>query len=314
MALKLSIVVPVYNEAESIKEFHSRVSNTLSELNGTLSQIIYVVDPCSDETIDILRKIITNNISYKTIALTMSSRFGHQMALLAGIEYCQEADMIIMMDADLQHPPELIPKLIAEYKKGYDVVYTKRIDTEKINFFRKFFGTTFYRALKLISDVEISENAADFRLISKKVSHVLSSRFPERNMFMRGLFSWIGFKQSCVEFLAKERFSGATKYSLSRMYRLGMDGILSTSTRPLHLGIFIGLIFSFFGFVFVLFLIGQFFLGAKTPSGWTTLAVLLLFFSGLQLILLGVIGSYIGGIYDEVKRRPRYIIDEIIGG
>ena len=306
--LKLTVVTPVFNEEQVIGHFHKRTRKVLDSLDGVEATIMYVVDRCTDNSLKVLHDLQDGDSKSKVIAL--SSRFGHQMSLLAGIENSLDADVIIMMDSDLQHPPELIPELIENYRKGYDVVYTVRNDTEGVGFLRKMAGNLFYRFLGKISKGPINSNAADFRLVSNRVAKILSSDFQERNMFLRGLFSWIGFKQVGVEYVAEKRFAGESKYSFSRVVQLAMIGILSFSTKPLQMGIFVGVSFSALSFVLIVFAVIKYFMDQSIPSGWTTLVVLLLLFSGIQLIVLGIMGAYIGGIYEEVKGRPRYIIEE----
>ncbi|WP_160108876.1 glycosyltransferase family 2 protein [Pseudomonas izuensis] len=307
---KLTIVAPVFNEEAVIAQFHTRVSATLSALQDVEAKIIYVVDKCTDNTLDVLRDIAKDDCRVKVLA--MSSRFGHQMSLLAGIEQALEADAVVMMDSDLQHPPELIPVLIKNFREGADVVYTVRTDTQDVNPVRKALGNLFYKFLNRLSDVEINPNAADFRLISRRVAKILSEGFAERNMFLRGLFSWIGFKQVGIEYVAEKRAAGVSKYSLSRMVQLAISGILSFSTKPLQIGIFVGVSFSV---VACLLMIATFFIflfDRSLPSGWTTIVMLLLLFNGIQLFVIGVLGVYLGGIYEEVKSRPRYILEEEI--
>lgn len=308
--LKLTVVTPVFNEEDVILHFHAHTRKVLDSLNDVESQILFVVDRSTDRTLDLLRDVVKKDAASKVIAL--SSRFGHQMSLLAGIEHSLEADAIVMMDSDLQHPPELIPQLLAQFRAGAEVVYTVRRDTDEVGLIRRFLGSLFYRVLGLFSRVPITANAADFRLISRRVAVSLATDFRERSMFLRGLFSWMGFQQAGVEYVAEKRFAGDSKYSFARMMQLGMAGILSFSTRPLHVGIFVGVAFAGVAFIFMISAVISYFVDRTIPSGWTTLAVIMLLFSGVQLIVIGVIGAYIGGIYEEVKGRPRYIIDEVI--
>jgi glycosyltransferase involved in cell wall biosynthesis len=307
---KLTIVAPVFNEEAVIAQFHDRLSETLSALESVDAQVIYVVDKCTDNTLDVLRGIAESDEKVKVLA--MSSRFGHQMSLLAGIEQALEADAIVMMDSDLQHPPELIPVLLKNFHDGADVVYTVRTDTEDVNPVRKAMGNLFYRFLNRLSDVAINPNAADFRLISKRVAKILAEGFAERNMFLRGLFSWIGFKQVGVEYVAEKRAAGVSKYSLSRMVQLAISGILSFSTKPLQIGIFVGVSFSIVACLLMVLTLFTFLFDRSLPSGWTTIVMLLLLFNGIQLFVIGVLGVYLGGIYEEVKSRPRYILEEEI--
>lgn len=308
--LKLTVVTPVFNEEQVIAHFYARTRAVLDTLAEVESHILFVVDRCTDNTLDVLREIIARDPRAKALAL--SSRFGHQMSLLAGIENACDADVIVMMDSDLQHPPELIPELLSQYRQGMDVVYTIRRETDGIGLIRRTLGNLFYRLMGTLSRVPINANAADFRLISRRVAQTLSTDFSERNMFLRGLFSWIGFRQVSVEFTAERRFAGESKYSLSQMLRLAMAGILSFSTRPLHFGIFLGVGFAALAFLYLIVSVVTYFVNQSIPSGWTTLVALSLLFSGVQLIVLGIMGAYIGGIYEEVKGRPRYIIEEEI--
>ena len=306
--LKLTVVTPVFNEEQVIEHFHARTRAVLNSLDGIEATILFVVDRCTDNTLYVLRGLVARDPCARVIAL--SSRFGHQMSLLAGIENSLDADAIIMMDSDLQHPPELIPELLEKFKQGFDVVYTIRQDTEDVGQLRKMMGNLFYRVLGKISQVPINANAADFRLVSRRVAKILSTDFQESNMFLRGLFSWMGFQQTGVEYVAEKRFAGQSKYSFARMVQLAMAGILSFSTKPLQMGIFVGVSFAALAFVLIVAAVIKYFVAQSIPNGWTTLVVLLLLFSGIQLIVLGIMGAYIGGIYEEVKGRPRYIIDE----
>ena len=308
--LKLTVVTPVFNEEQVIEHFHERTRNVLNSLDDIEGEIVFVVDRCTDNTLNVLRKLLAADHQAKVIAL--SSRFGHQMSLLAGIENSLNSDAIIMMDSDLQHPPELIPELLDNFKQGFDVVYTIRCDTEDVGLVRKLAGNLFYQLLSKLSQVPIHTNAADFRLISGRVAEILSSDFQERNMFLRGLFSWMGFKQTSVEYIAEKRFAGQSKYSFSKMLQLATTGILSFSTKPLQTGIFLGVGFAALAFIFLFGAVISYFIDRTIPSGWTTIVTLLLLFSGIQLIVLGIMGTYIGGIYEEVKSRPRYIIEEEI--
>lgn len=308
--LKLVVVAPVYNEEQVIGHFHTRLRAVLDGLQNVEATILFVVDRCTDNTLELLRGIAANDPAARVLAL--SSRFGHQMSLLAGIEHAQDADAIIMMDSDLQHPPELIPELLQQFKNGFDVVYTIRRDNYDASMIRKLAGNLFYRMLGKLAQVPINANAADFRLISRRVAQLLTSGFQERNMFLRGLFSWIGFPQCGLEYVAEKRFAGRSKYSLSRTLQLAMAGILSFSTKPLQAGIFAGVGFAVLAFVLILAAVISYFVDRSIPSGWTTLVVVLLLFSGVQLIVLGIMGMYLGGIYEEVKGRPRYIVEEEI--
>ncbi len=308
--IQLTVIAPVYNEADIIGVFHESISQVLESLPGVDAKILYIVDRCTDNTVEILREVIARDP--RTRAIVLSSRFGHQMSLMAGIDNAVGSDAIIMMDSDLQHPPELIPVLIENFRNGFEIVYTVRRDTEAISPFRKLAGNMFYGVLSKLSHAPMNANAADFRLISGRVGRVLSTDFRERNLFLRGLFNWIGFRQIGVEYVARKRAGGYSKYSLSKMMQLATAAILSFSTKPLQFGIFVGLGFSLLSFMLIFWAVIKFFIVQTIPDGWTTLVVLLLLFSGIQLTVMGIIGAYIGGIYEEVKSRPRYIIEEEI--
>jgi glycosyltransferase involved in cell wall biosynthesis len=308
--VKITVISPVYNEEEVIEVFHNRLKVVLSSIESIEFRILYVVDPGGDQTKEILFDIA--NEDKNTAVIVMSARFGHQASLIAGIDYSLDADAIVMLDSDLQHPPEVIPLLIEKYLHGYDIVNTLRIGTESINPIRKIIGNLFYFFLKKISKNKIIENAADFRLISSKVAKIISNHFKERNLFLRGIFSLIGFNQAHIKFTADSRIYGKSKYSLNRIFKFAIDGIISSSTQPLKVGITFGLIFSIISFFLMLWFVIEYIINNKIPSGWTTLVTIQLFFSGLILIILGIVGIYIGTIVDEIKGRPRYLVSEFI--
>lgn len=306
----LAIVAPVYNEEAVIGQFHARTIGVLDTLQDIAIRIVYVVDRGTDRTLEVLRAIAQEDSRVTVLAL--SARFGHQMSLLAGIEHSLDSDAIVMMDSDLQHPPELIPTLLERFAEGVDVVYTVRAETRGLSWSRAKAGDLFYKMMNALSTVPITKNAADFRLISRRVANILAGDFSERNMFLRGIFSWIGFKQVGVQYVADERGAGESKYSLARTLRFALTGILSFSTKPLQLGIVVGAWTGAAGFLLMFAAVVNYFIDRSIPSGWTTVVVLLLFFSAIQLFVIGVIGLYIGDLYLEMKGRPRYILDEKI--
>lgn len=306
----LAVICPVYNEEEVIQDFYNELKGVLNTVSDRYeTSIIFVVDPGTDNTVDILRRIAAADASVRVIIL--SSRFGHQMALVAGIDHC-DADAAIMMDSDLQHPPSMIPDMLREFEKGYDIVYTLREDTPDIPYLKRISSKLFYRAINRISSVPIHENAADFRLVSRRVIEVFQHQISERNQFLRGLFGWVGFKSVGIPFKVNKRRAGRSKYSIGRMVRFGLQGVVSFSKGPLQASAVVGFLFAAFGFLYALITVVQFFILGSFPSGWTTIIILISIFSGIQLVFLGVIGEYIGAIFDEVKGRPHYIIDELI--
>ncbi len=308
MKKTLTVICPVYNEEEVIESFLCELHDALDRISAYYdSTILLVVDRSSDRTLEILRKRAERERSLRILAL--SSRFGHQMSLLAGIDN-SSSDAVIMMDSDLQHPPSLIPEMLRKFEMGYDIVYTVREDSSEIGFFKRLSSKLFYRTINLISQVPINESAADFRLVSRRVTDVFRRQIRERNQFLRGLFNWVGFKSIGVSFQSRTRPAGKSKYSLSRMVCFGLHGMISFSKKPLEAAVLVGFLFAGFALfnAFVTFV--QYFIYRSLPSGWTTLTMLISMFSGVQLIFLGIIGQYIGAIFDEVKARPHYIIED----
>ena len=304
----LTVVCPVYNEAEVVGSFYGVLKSVLQELDDSYdSTVLFVVDRSEDDSLAILKGIAATDPRVRI--LSMSARFGHQMALVAGIDHAA-SDAIILMDSDLQHPPELIPTLLEHFEQGYDVVWTIRADTPETSRFRRVTSRLFYRLVNRIGDVEMHESSADFRLISRRVAEVFQTQIRERNQFLRGLFAWVGFPGIGVPFTVRDRPAGRSKYSLSRMVRFAVDGIVSFSKSPLQAAIYAGFLVALGGLVMGVVIVVQFFVSGNLPPGWATLAILVIVFSGVQLIFLGIVGAYIGAIFDEVKARPHYIVQE----
>lgn len=306
----LSVICPVYQEEEVIESFYKELSVVLSSLADSYkSTILFVVDRGRDLTLEILKRIAQEDPSVRILSL--SSRFGHQMSLVAGMDHCN-SDAVVMLDSDLQHPPSLIPDMLKEFEKGYDIVYTLRQDMPAISFFKRTSSKLFYRFINRISEVPINESAADFRLMSRRIVKIFQTDIRERDQFLRGLFGWVGFKSIGIPFQVRQRKAGKSKYSLGQMARFGITGVVSFSKSPLIAATFIGFVFAAFGFINALVTFVQFLVFGHLPSGWATIVVLLSIFSGTQLIFLGIIGQYIGAIFDEVKRRPHYLVEEKI--
>lgn len=308
---RLTVVAPVYNEQEVIAAFYERTAAVLATVRERYeTRILFVVDRGTDDTMGVLRRIAERDPLVQVLAL--SSRFGHQMSLLAGIDHAADADAIVMMDSDLQHPPELIPELLAAFERGGDVVFTVRRDSAGVGRVRRLLGNLFYRVMGWLASIPVQRNSADFRLISRRVARTLHEEIRERGVFLRGILSWVGFNQVAVRYTAGRRAAGRSKYSLSRMMALATAGILSFSTKPLRMGIFVGVGVALLGFAYGAFTVVSYLADPDTPRGYATIVTLLLLFSGVQLIFMGILGAYIGGIYDEVKRRPHYLVDEAI--
>jgi dolichol-phosphate mannosyltransferase len=269
-------------------------------------EIIFIDDGSTDSTLNILKDLNKNDPSIKYISF--SRNFGHQKALKAGIDHAQ-GDCVISIDSDLQHPPELILDMLLKWKEGYDIVYTKRQDTDNIGFFKRKTSKIFYKILNLLSDIKIDENVADFRLINRSAINVLKN-LKESNPFYRGLVAWLGFKQYSISYNVQERYAGKSKYSLRKMFLFALSGITSFSIKPLHFSTALGGIASLSAFIYAFYAIAMKLFTNQTISGWASVLVSVLFLGGVQLISLGIIGEYLGRLFIESKRRPNYIIRE----
>lgn len=302
----ISVVVPMYYEELVAKECYSRLTKALSGKNFDY-ELIFVNDGSTDKTEQILQEIAVQDEKVKVI--NFARNFGHQVAVTAGI-YNAKGDGVVLIDADLQDPPELIPSMVDLWEKGFQVVYAKRKKRKGESFFKKITAKYFYKFLNILSDISIPNDTGDFRLMDRCVVEVFKM-MPEKHKFIRGMVSWIGFNQTFVEYERDERFAGETKYPLKKMLKFALDGLLSFSTKPLKLVASIGLLTVMLSFVVLLFALYMKFSG-QTESGWTSLMVVITFFSGVQLLSIGVLGEYIGRIYDETRNRPYFIVKNSI--
>lgn len=308
----IDIICPVYNEEQGLPRFHAELENVIKPLNNAYRfQIIYVLDRSSDNSLGVLRDLASAHAN--VTVLQLSRRFGHQMSLVAGIDH-SSGDALIMMDCDLQHPPSVIPQLLEQFEHGYDVVHAIRTYDRSIGTGKRLTSRLFYAIQNTLSPIQIEDGAADFRLISRKVTQVFQTSVREQNQFLRGLFQWVGFRSSRVNFVSPQRYAGETKYHFWRLLAFSVLGITSFSKVPLRFATFIGLLMSTLSVGYGMWLVGYYLLGHDLPVGYTSIIVLILFIGGLQLMVLGVLGEYLGSIFDEVKGRPLYIVDEIIGG
>lgn len=306
----LQIICPVYNEQDVIELFHKALISVLDNIKHRYEwRVLYVIDRCTDNTLEVLSHLAQQNKQIQVLLL--SNRFGHQMSLVAGIDHC-DSDAIIMMDADLQHPPELIPQLLDTYEQGNDVVYTIRKEPKDNRLLKRIGSRSFYRVMNFLSDIPLAQGEADYRLISRRVADIFKHNIRERNQFLRGLFSWVGFNRQGVSYDPDERAEGESKYNWSRMIQFASAGIVSFSKKPLQYAVMLGLVVSFLGMLFGFFTLGSYFVNDQVPSGWTTLSILISIFGGIQLLFMGIIGEYIGAIFDEVKARPLYLVEESI--
>ena len=303
---KISIVVPMYYEEEVAYEFYNRLKNVVKKIDFDY-EMIFINDGSQDNTLMILKSIANEDSNVRII--DFSRNFGHQVAVTAGILNCK-GDLAVVIDADLQDPPELIVDMIEEWKKGFDVVYAKRKTRKGESKFKLVTAKYFYKILSNLADIEIPRDTGDFRLIDKKVIESFKE-MPERNRFIRGMISWVGFKQTFVEYNRDERFAGETKYPLKKMIKFATDGIISFSSKPLKVMSSLGILTLFVSFIILIYSIVSKLYG-NTSSGWTSIMCVLVFFSGVQLVSLGIIGEYIARIYDESKNRPLYLINEMV--
>ncbi|MFA4851734.1 MAG: glycosyltransferase family 2 protein [Bacteroidales bacterium] len=301
----LSIVTPCYNEEKNIEQLYNELLPVLKNICSHY-EIVFVDDGSKDNTFSVIKEIAEKNKN--VIGLSLSRNFGHQVAIMAGLQH-SKGDLVVMMDADMQHPPEIIPQLIFEYEKGFDIVNTKRLDSEDTGFFKKISSRCFYRFINFLSDVKIEPAAADFRLMTRKAVNAFL-QLEEKDRFTRGLVSWMGFKQSVVEYNASSRFAGKSKYTFRKMLRFGIDGITSFSSKPLRISFYTGFIVFLAGLIYALYAIVQNIKGETVP-GWTSILVTVLIIGGIQLLSIGIIGEYIARIFNEAKARPLYFIKDI---
>jgi glycosyltransferase involved in cell wall biosynthesis len=305
---EVSIIVPLYNEEEVIAEMHNKLSLVMSD-SGWTFEIILVNDGSHDRTLELARKICQSDKSVKLVNL--SRNFGHQFAITAGMDR-SVGQAVVVIDADLQDPPEVIIDMIRKWEEGFQVVYGVRTKREGENWFKLTTATLFYRLLKRVTSVDIPVDTGDFRLVDRRALDVFLS-MRERSRFVRGMISWVGFKQAEVKYVRHERFAGETKYPFSKMLKFAVDGLLAFSQLPLKLASSLGLVSAAVSFGFMVYgVILYYFYPDKVIPGWSSLFSAVLFIGGIQLICLGVLGEYIGRIYDEVKNRPLYIVDEVM--
>ncbi|NGZ74035.1 glycosyltransferase family 2 protein [Saccharibacillus alkalitolerans] len=304
---RISVIIPMYNEAEVIAETYRRLTDVMRSTNESY-ELLFVNDGGVDRSPEIIRDLALRDKSVKLI--DFSRNFGHQVAVTAGMDYA-EGDAVVIIDADLQDPPELIPDMLDKWREGYDVVYAQRVKRKGETLFKKWSAALFYRVLRASTEVPIPVDTGDFRLIDRKVCDEMN-RLGERNPFVRGLVSWTGFRQTAIEYERDERLAGETKYLLKKMIKLCLDGLTSFSHKPLKLAGYAGGIMSAAGFAYMLYAVAMALFTDNTIRGWTSTVCLMLIFNGFTLIMLGVIGEYIGRIYDEVKGRPLYIVRETL--
>jgi polyisoprenyl-phosphate glycosyltransferase len=306
--LKLSIVIPVFNEEENLFPLYEQLAPVLNA-TGSDYEVIFVDDGSADSSSERIRQLHARDPRVKLISL--SRNFGHQHALTAGMDYAR-GDAVITMDADLQHPPTLIPELLRRWKEGFEIVYTVRRDTQDANFFKRLTSRLFYRVFRLLAGIDLPMSAADFRLLDRKVVEAFRT-IRERTRFLRGLTGWAGYRSVGIDYEAAPRRRGVTKYSPARMLGLAVDGLVSFSAAPLYAAIYVGMVLALLGLLYLIYVFYARFVSGNVVPGWTSLIVLVSFIGGIQLILMGFVGVYVGKIYEETKQRPLYLVRQALG-
>lgn len=307
----LSVVVPIYFEEDTINEFYCRMKSVLVSLEQDLRhELIYVNDGSTDRSLEMLKELSERDCKVRVI--NFSRNFGHQIAITAGIENAA-GDAVVVIDGDLQDPPEVIREMVAKWREGYKVVYGVRSKRKGESAFKLLTAHLFYRLINRLSDVKLPLDSGDFRLMDRMVVDALKS-IREENRYIRGLIKWIGFSQYGLEYERDCRYAGVTKFNMSKMFKFAFDGITSFSDKPLRLSSQLGMFTTIAAFLSMVWLIiNKLINPAATIQGWTSLLVVVLFLGGVQLISIGVLGEYIGRIYRETKRRPLYVIAEKCG-
>lgn len=307
-AVELSVVVPLYNEELNIDYLFERLTSVLSRLNMTY-EIVCINDGSKDNTLMHLIEYHSQNSKIKVINL--SRNYGKEIALSAGLDYAR-GNAVIPIDADLQDPPELIEELVAKWREGYDVVYATRRSRTGESWLKRFTANAFYRIIDSISRVPIPRDTGDFRLLDRRVVNAIK-QLPERTRFMKGLFAWVGFKQTSVLFDRPSRYKGETKWNYWRLWNFALDGIMAFSFVPLKVWSYIGLLVAIPAFFYASFLVLRTIFFGVQVAGYASIMVAILFLGGVQLVSLGVIGEYLGRVYEEVKGRPLYLVRETYG-
>lgn len=303
----ISIVTPVYNEDGNVVYFHDEVTKVMQTLDMDY-EIIYVNDGSKDRTDELIHQLAAGDPHVR--ALTFARNFGHQIAITCGMDFAV-GDAVITMDGDMQHPPALLPKLLGLWEQGYDVVQTIRQTTQGVSAFKRLTSKYYYKALNLISEVPVQPGGSDFRLLDHQA--VLALRqYREHDRFIRGIVGAMGFRQVQVPFVAPERYAGTSKFSLKKMAKFALDGILGNSILPLRISFYIGLVSLLLSFALFGHVLFETYEGDTVP-GWSTIVIVMAFFGGTQLMVLGILGEYIGHIFREVKGRPLYLVDTSAG-
>jgi dolichol-phosphate mannosyltransferase len=308
--LKISVVFSVYNESESLPALFDE-TRLLEKPTGPRYEWIFVDDGSSDNSLELLRSFCTTGSTPGNGAryLSFSRNFGHEAAMTAGID-AATGDAVICMDADLQHPPSLIPEMIETFSRGYDIITMVRARNEGVNRLNSYLSGAFYRIMNQFTSHRLVENASDFFMVSKNVADVLRKNYRERNRFLRGIIQTMGYHSTCMEYVAPARIAGKSKYSLLRLISLTSNAFTSFSKAPLTLGIWFGFIFALISLILGIYTLGTYFFGTTPPSGYTTIVLFISLSFSILFFLIGIIGLYVGFLFDEQKNRPLYIVKE----
>lgn len=301
-----SVVIPIHNEQESLRELHRRLVDVLPLLDGD-AEVLFIDDGSTDASYPLMLELREADTRFKIVRL--SRNFGHQLAITSGLDLAR-GDAVAIMDGDLQHPPELLPKLAEQWRAGHEVVYGVMTERPE-GLLKRLTARAYYRLLGKLATVEIPA-AGDFRLVDRRVVDAFRA-MPERTRFVRGMFAWLGFTQVAVPYAVPSRFAGSSKYTLRKMIRLATDGLVSFSTRPLRLALDLGFVVSALAFLFGIASLISKFAGTFLVPGWLTIVLVTSFVGGIQLMVIGVVGEYVGRIYEEVKARPLYLVRELHG-
>ncbi|MEA5534298.1 glycosyltransferase family 2 protein [Crocosphaera sp. XPORK-15E] len=306
---KYSLIIPIYNEQETISELYHRVSQIMNDLNGQV-ELILINDGSKDRSLELIRQL--HQEDSRICYLSFARNFGHQTAVTAGLNFAR-GEAIIVLDADLQDPPELIPEMIDKWKQGYEVVYAQRIKRKQEGWFKRFTAYAFYRLLQLLADVTIPADTGDFCLMDRKVVDILNV-MPERNRYIRGLRAWIGFRQTAVLFEREPRYAGTVKYTFRKSFSLALNSLISFSRVPLRISTYLGLLSAILALFMAFLVLYWRLIQTNSPvTGLATIMIAIFFLGSVQLICLGILGEYIGRVYEEVKGRPLYTLAEIVG-
>lgn len=308
----LSLVLPIYNEEEVLPELHARLQGFLRELHDSgrieRAEVVFVNDGSRDRSLEILRELTQQEPRYRVLSLARN--FGHQKAITAGVDRAR-GEAVVVMDADLQDPPEVIVRMLDKWREGYEVVYAKRGKREGESWFKLLTASVFYRVFAMMIPIKVPLDTGDFRLMSRQVVRELR-RLRETHRFVRGMVSWVGFRQTAIVYDRPARFAGETKYPLRKMLSFAADGIASFSVMPLRAATWIGVVSGALSLLYAIASVFAYFVLDRNVPGWTTLVLLIVFSFSVQMFLIGILGDYVGRIYEEVKRRPLYIVAEVI--